>query len=111
MMRLQMTTMCGRSSSVGSPAAILRLLFRTHFVGLSEKLNTAGEWALFLKLLVLMSTLIVLVASIFQRNEIADDFPFGAVVAGALNWPMTTRGRHLSVRVPDERRLPPGTVV
>ncbi len=58
-----------------------------------------------------MSTLIVLVASIFQRNEIADDFPFGAVVAGALNGPMTTGGSQLSVRVPVERRLPPSTVV
>lgn len=106
-MRLQMMTMCGRSS----PAAILKLQFRNYFVGLSEKLNKEGDWALFLKLLVPRSILIVLVASIFQRNEIADDFLFGAVVAGVLNGAMTTGGSQLSVRVPDERRLPPGTVV
>ncbi len=113
MKRLQMTAMCFRSSSAGLPAAILRLLFRTYFVGVPETSNEAVgvTWAIFLKLLVTMSALIVFVVLILQLNEISDDFQFGAIVACALNWPMTKGGSRLSVRVPVERRLLPGTAV
>lgn len=113
MKRLQMTAMCGRSLSVGSPAAILRLLFRTYFVGVPETSNKAVgvNWAIFLTLLVTMSALIVFVAMILQLYEVSNDFLFGAIVAGALNWLMTTVGSQPSVLVPVERRLPPGTAV
>lgn len=113
MMRLQTTTMCGPSSSAGSRGAILRLLFRTYLVGVPETFYKAVgvDWAIFLKLLVTIPALIVFVVLILQLNEISDDFLFGAIVACALNWPMTKGGSRLSVRVPVERRLLPGTAV
>lgn len=76
---------------------ILTLLFRNYFASLPEELfkaarvDGAGFWAIFFKVLVPMSTPIFVVAIILQVTGIWNDFLFGVVFAGTRNWPMTVQ--------------------
>lgn len=76
---------------------ILTLLFRNYFASLPEELfkaarvDGAGFWAIFLKVLVPMSTPIFVVAMILQITGIWNDFLFGVIFAGTQNWPMTVQ--------------------
>ena len=76
---------------------ILTLLFRNYFASLPEELfkaarvDGAGFWGVFLKILVPMSTPIFVVAIILQVTGIWNDFLFGVVFAGTQNFPMTVQ--------------------
>lgn len=76
---------------------ILTLLFRNYFASLPEELfkaarvDGAGFWGIFLKVLVPMSAPIFVVAMILQVTGIWNDFLFGVVFAGTQNWPMTVQ--------------------
>ena len=76
---------------------ILTLLFRNYFASLPEELfkaarvDGAGFWGVFLKILVPMSTPIFMVAVILQVTGIWNDFLFGVVFAGTQNFPMTVQ--------------------
>ncbi len=76
---------------------ILTLLFRNYFASLPEELfkaarvDGAGFWGVFLKILVPMSTPIFMVAIILQVTGIWNDFLFGVVFAGTKNFPMTVQ--------------------
>lgn len=76
---------------------ILTLLFRNYFASLPEELfkaarvDGAGFWSIFAKVLVPMSTPIFVVAVILQVTGIWNDFLFGVVFAGTKNWPMTVQ--------------------
>ncbi len=76
---------------------ILTLLFRNYFAALPEELfkaarvDGAGFWGVFLKILVPMSTPIFAVAVILQVTGIWNDFLFGVVFAGTQNFPMTVQ--------------------
>ncbi|MBU9698687.1 carbohydrate ABC transporter permease [Rhodobacteraceae bacterium HSP-20] len=76
---------------------ILTLLFRNYFASLPEELfkaarvDGAGFWGIFLKVLVPMSVPIFVVATILQITGIWNDFLFGVVFAGTQNWPMTVQ--------------------
>jgi len=76
---------------------ILTLLFRNYFASLPEELfkaarvDGAGFWGIFFKVLVPMSTPIFVVAVILQVTGIWNDFLFGVVFAGTKNWPMTVQ--------------------
>jgi glucose/mannose transport system permease protein len=75
----------------------MTLLFRNYFASLPEELfkaarvDGAGFWGIFLKVLVPMSTPIFVVAVILQVTGIWNDFLFGVVFAGTRNWPMTVQ--------------------
>ena len=76
---------------------ILTLLFRNYFSSIPEELfkaarvDGAGFWGIFFKVLVPMSTPIFVVAVILQVTGIWNDFLFGVVFAGTKNWPMTVQ--------------------
>ena len=76
---------------------ILTLLFRNYFASLPEELfkaarvDGAGFWGIFLKVLIPMSAPIFVVAMILQVTGIWNDFLFGVVFAGTQNWPMTVQ--------------------
>ena len=76
---------------------ILTLLFRNYFASLPEELfkaarvDGAGFWGVFLKILAPMSTPIFVVAIILQVTGIWNDFLFGVVFAGTQNFPMTVQ--------------------
>ncbi|MGH0003236.1 carbohydrate ABC transporter permease [Pseudovibrio ascidiaceicola] len=76
---------------------ILTLLFRNYFAALPEELfkaarvDGAGFWGIFLKVLVPMSAPIFVVAVILQVTGIWNDFLFGVIFAGVKNFPMTVQ--------------------
>ena len=76
---------------------ILTLLFRNYFASLPEELfkaarvDGAGFWGIFIKVLIPMSAPIFVVAMILQVTGIWNDFLFGVVFAGTQNWPMTVQ--------------------
>ena len=76
---------------------ILTLLFRNYFASLPEELfkaarvDGAGYWQIFVKVLVPTSLPIFTVAIILQVTGIWNDFLFGVIYAGPTNYPMTVQ--------------------
>jgi glucose/mannose transport system permease protein len=76
---------------------ILTLLFRNYFASLPEELfkaarvDGAGYWRIFFRVLVPMSMPIFTVAVILQVTGIWNDFLFGVIYAGPTNYPMTVQ--------------------
>lgn len=76
---------------------ILTLLFRNYFASLPEELfkaarvDGAGFWGIFIKIMLPMSIPILVVAVILQVTGIWNDFLFGVIFAGTKNWPMTVQ--------------------
>lgn len=76
---------------------ILTLLFRNYFASLPQELFKAGRvdgagfWGIFLKIMVPMSLPIFVVAVILQVTGIWNDFLFGVIFAGTKNFPMTVQ--------------------
>ncbi len=74
---------------------ILTLLFRNYFSSLPEELfkaariDGAGFWEIFLRVMVPMSVPIFAVASILQVTGIWNDFLFGVIYTGPEAYPMT----------------------
>jgi glucose/mannose transport system permease protein len=74
---------------------ILTLLFRNFFVGLPNELfkaarvDGAGFWQIFFRIMLPMSVPITIVAVILQVTGIWNDFLFGLIFAGRENIPMT----------------------
>ena len=73
---------------------ILTLLFRNYFAALpvelfkAARVDGAGFWGIFIKIMLPLSIPIVVVAMILQVTGIWNDFLFGVVFAGTKNWPM-----------------------
>jgi glucose/mannose transport system permease protein len=76
---------------------ILTLLFRNYFAGLPEELfkaariDGAGFWQIFLKIMLPMSLPIFVVAMIIQVTGIWNDFLFGVVFTRPDSYPMTVQ--------------------
>ncbi|MCP4380536.1 MAG: carbohydrate ABC transporter permease [Hyphomicrobiales bacterium] len=76
---------------------ILTLLFRNYFASLpvdlfkAARIDGAGFWAIFLRVMLPMSLPIFTVAMILQVTGIWNDFLFGVVFAGPTNYPMTVQ--------------------
>jgi glucose/mannose transport system permease protein len=76
---------------------ILTLLFRNYFASLPDELfkaarvDGAGFWRIFLQVMVPMSVPIFTVAVILQVTGIWNDFLFGVIYAGPVNYPMTVQ--------------------
>jgi glucose/mannose transport system permease protein len=76
---------------------ILTLLYRNYFAALPEELfkaarvDGAGFWTIFLRIIMPMSAPITIVAVILQVTGIWNDFLFGLVFAGRENMPMTVQ--------------------
>jgi glucose/mannose transport system permease protein len=76
---------------------ILTLLFRNHFSSLPEELfkaarvDGAGFWTIFFKVLLPMSLPIMVVAMILQITGIWNDFLFGVIYASNEQYPMTVQ--------------------
>ena len=76
---------------------ILTLLFRNYFTSMPEELfraarvDGAGFWGIYLRIMLPMSLPIFVVAVILQVTGIWNDFLFGVVFAGRSNWPMTVQ--------------------
>jgi glucose/mannose transport system permease protein len=76
---------------------ILTLLYRNYFAALPEELfkaarvDGAGFWAIFFRIIMPMSIPITIVAVILQTTGIWNDFLFGVVFAGRENMPMTVQ--------------------
>ncbi|WP_068311361.1 carbohydrate ABC transporter permease [Polycladidibacter hongkongensis] len=76
---------------------ILTLLFRNYFASLPPELlsaarvDGAGFWGIFFKILIPMSVPIFMVAVIMQITGIWNDFLFGTIFAGIKNFPMTVQ--------------------
>ncbi|HCI00496.1 MAG TPA: sugar ABC transporter permease [Alphaproteobacteria bacterium] len=76
---------------------ILTLLFRNYFAALpvelfkAARVDGAGFWGIFFKIMLPLSIPIVVVAIILQVTGIWNDFLFGTVFAGTQNWPMTVQ--------------------
>ncbi len=76
---------------------ILTLLYRNYFVSLPEELfkaariDGAGFWTAFTRIIMPMSVPITVVAVILQVTGIWNDFLFGSVFAGRGNQPMTVQ--------------------
>lgn len=76
---------------------ILTLLFRNYFASLPEELfkaarvDGAGYWRIFLQVMAPMSIPIFTVAVILQVTGIWNDFLFGVIYAGPVNYPMTVQ--------------------
>ena len=76
---------------------ILTLLFRNYFASLPEELfkaarvDGAGYWRIFFRVLVPTSLPIFTVAVILQVTGIWNDFLFGVIYAGPTNYPMTVQ--------------------
>ena len=76
---------------------ILTLLYRNYFAALPEELfkaarvDGAGFWAIFFRIIMPMSIPITIVAVILQTTGIWNDFLFGVVFAGRPNMPMTVQ--------------------
>lgn len=76
---------------------ILTLLFRNHFASVpvelfkAARVDGAGFWRIFLQIMLPMSLPIFVVALILQITGIWNDFLFGVIYAGTLNFPMTVQ--------------------
>ncbi|QQR40856.1 carbohydrate ABC transporter permease [Devosia rhizoryzae] len=76
---------------------ILTLLFRNYFASLPQELfkaarvDGAGFWRIFFEIMLPMSLPIFVVALILQITGIWNDFLFGVVFAGNVNYPMTVQ--------------------
>ncbi|WP_174800578.1 carbohydrate ABC transporter permease [Martelella limonii] len=76
---------------------ILTLLFRNYFASLPEELfkaarvDGAGFWQIFFKIMLPMSLPIFVVGMIIQTTGIWNDFLFGVIFAGQQNYPMTVQ--------------------
>lgn len=76
---------------------ILTLLFRNYFASLPEELfkaarvDGAGFWQIFFKIMLPMSLPIFVVGMIIQTTGIWNDFLFGVIFAGQRNYPMTVQ--------------------
>jgi len=76
---------------------ILTLLFRNYFASLpmelfkAARVDGAGFWGVFFKIMVPMSPPIFVVAIILQVTGIWNDFLFGVIFAGTKNFPMTVQ--------------------
>ena len=76
---------------------ILTLLFRNFYAALPAELfkaarvDGAGFWGVFFRIMLPMSVPITVVAVILQVTGIWNDFLFGVVFAGRPNWPMTVQ--------------------
>ncbi len=76
---------------------ILTLLFRNYFASVPEELfkaarvDGAGFWGIFLKIMLPMSLPIFVVALILQTTGIWNDFLLGVIYAGTKNFPMTVQ--------------------
>ena len=76
---------------------ILTLLFRNYFTALPEDLfkaarvDGAGFWRIYLKVMMPMSIPIFVVAMILQITGIWNDFLFGVIFTGPEQWPMTVQ--------------------
>ena len=76
---------------------ILTLLFRNYFTSLPEELfkaarvDGAGFWGIYFRIMVPMSLPIFTVAVILQVTGIWNDFLFGIVYTGPKNYPMTVQ--------------------
>lgn len=76
---------------------ILTLLFRNYFASVPEELfkaarvDGAGFWGIFFKIMLPMSLPIFVVAIILQVTGIWNDFLFGVIYAGTKNFPMTVQ--------------------
>lgn len=76
---------------------ILTLLFRNYFASIpvelfkAARVDGAGFWGIFLKIMIPMSLPIFVVATIIQVTGIWNDFLFGVIYAGTKNFPMTVQ--------------------
>ena len=76
---------------------ILTLLFRNYYASLpielfkAARVDGAGFWRIFFRIMLPMSLPITVVAVILQVTGIWNDFLFGVVFAGRPNWPMTVQ--------------------
>ena len=76
---------------------ILTLLFRNYFTSIPEELfkaarvDGAGFWAIYFKIMMPMSLPIFVVATIIQVTGIWNDFLFGVVYTRPENYPMTVQ--------------------
>lgn len=76
---------------------ILTLLFRNYFSSLPEELfkaarvDGAGFWGIFIKIMLPMSVPIFVVAVILQITGIWNDFLFGVIYTKPANYPMTVQ--------------------
>lgn len=76
---------------------ITTLLYRNYFASLPEELfraarvDGAGFWSAFFRIIMPMSVPITIVAVILQTTGIWNDFLFGSVFAGRENMPMTVQ--------------------
>ena len=76
---------------------ILTLLFRNYFASVpielfkAARIDGAGFWSIFLRIMLPMSLPIFTVAIILQVTGIWNDFLFGVIFAGPTNYPMTVQ--------------------
>ena len=76
---------------------VLVLIFRNFYAGLpielfkAARVDGAGFWQIFSRIMIPMSLPITTVALILQVTGIWNDFLFGVVFAGRYNWPMTVQ--------------------
>jgi glucose/mannose transport system permease protein len=76
---------------------VLVLLFRNFYISLpielfkAARVDGAGFWQTFFRIMLPMSLPITVVALILQVTGIWNDFLFGVVFAGRDNWPMTVQ--------------------
>jgi len=75
----------------------MTLLFRNYYAGLpvelfkAARIDGGGFWTIFLRVLLPMSTPMIVVAAILQVTGIWNDFIFGLTFAGRENLPMTVQ--------------------
>jgi len=76
---------------------LMTLLFRNYYAGLplelfkAARVDGGGFWQIFLRVILPMSTPIIIVATILQVTGIWNDFLFGLTFAGRENLPMTVQ--------------------
>lgn len=76
---------------------ILTLLFRNYFTSIPEELfkaarvDGAGFWGIFFRIMLPMSLPIIVVAIILQVTGIWNDFLFGVIYTKPVNYPMTVQ--------------------
>ncbi|MBZ9934930.1 carbohydrate ABC transporter permease [Mesorhizobium sp. BR1-1-16] len=74
---------------------LMTLLFRNFYAGIpidlfkAARVDGGGFWAIFFRLMLPLSTPIIIVAVILQVTGIWNDFLFGLIFAGRENFPMT----------------------
>jgi glucose/mannose transport system permease protein len=77
------------------------LLFRNYYAGIpielfkAARVDGGGFWTIFLRVMLPMSTPMVIVATIIQVTGIWNDFLFGLIFAGRDNYPMTVQLNNL----------------